>query len=1320
MAKINKVLARELLAAHTPRFFLFSPGVDSNILKLSKVAFPPTVLQEEKGKSSRKTDFMSGTVVLEKGPKGMSVVFSIDAAVKEERVRMLRKTLKENAGIQMPVEARKIVRGNAAGNPDDVPEQQTDAQAFWAVAIAVDEQIRALEVLHPKEGEKFRAKLALFVDAVKSAEAVNADVEYPTVPVQKLGALMERLPVKATSEQKHISEKAAFKRALDAFLPTVAKLEVMDARAHAALLPLFEDVRDRAEREKFVKATAKLAKVAAAFEKALGVALSSAEEPVPKGTGAKPGEHKALVRNVEALLNEADPLFEQVGKFGELRTMYARAVELGVALSFVEAAEILKTVKSDMSFMLTEHTVFTTRQGLLDSLFEQAEDLTGPKLHEPSLGSLRQLAAGGAALARKGRLEEAISGIQTVDQKVRELLTERSTFVEAAEETASLLHTAEGTLVPNDFDPLEAKYLSSFDTFEGGEAGKAYDAVTNAGADLKRALRAQGTATESGAKVTEMTTGASREARRLRFKLRMDAVQKALPTVKKSDPQLAGKLENGLALATALREKSLTQAEGELQKLVLLLEPLRRGVKQDGGNASAENGSAPTQPQTRADWTKQIDESGLLAKLKPGKELARGGYGAVFVLEPETPKNKNDPPGPSLVFKEALNEEGRAGIEEEVELYEKLGDHPNLVKCLGIREVKGRKGMIMEQVQGRTSDEFLQNMKSRLVSGAISQEEFWATIQYTIGKTMSALAHIHSKGLAHNDIKPGNVMVDEVTGDVKVIDVGEANALGRKVEGVANPIFQAPENVAGTGSSSQTDAFAAGGIAMGVLEGGQDASFHFGNRDVMEGTSRSDQSDAILAYGALLGDDADEAAVKQVSPDKAVRRVNAKGEDDPNGEILTQDPGKSASKSAFTEFMNAVMHPDPTRRLSPEQALNHPFLRDALLPDEAVKKLIQKTAKDTTSEQSKEKLGLSNKVSEKAYADTTVVTVRAALKTFAADQIEPNQLLTERQRFMDLRESNALSEGLMRLSVATLRTLVDRAVVKDGPAWFEQNRDLEAHEAVLRDLSSLVAPIDQALAALEKRIKAEGAGVAEDATLDEAAVEKRIEALGGVVRNIRLETSKLGNLTALPLADQAGGGLALRQRVIRAQAGVAAERAILARLAQALKDGGATREKTAALTSLSKSLANHIKALSEVGKEVEGMLGTIKERFQEETTRAESFGKAARHGRRALKTLVDNHKVAGRAHQAEATKPRDTADAAEAFQKTREEFDKLQDTYKLAVEKHRSDLQKIADVLTRLERSVGGAAPTGFADPAAALKALTDALTEYRDVLKTA
>ena len=70
------------------------------------------------------------------------------------------------------------------------------------------------------------------------------------------------------------------------------------------------------------------------------------------------------------------------------------------------------------------------------------------------------------------------------------------------------------------------------------------------------------------------------------------------------------------------------------------------------------------------------------------------------------------------------------------------------------------------------------------------------------------------------------------------------------------------------------------------------------------------------------------------------------GQDGGGNDIVAKTPqkvaGRSGANTAYTDFVNALMNPDPSQRLSPAKALEHPFLSDSIMDEEQAGKFLSK------------------------------------------------------------------------------------------------------------------------------------------------------------------------------------------------------------------------------------------------------------------------------------------------------------------------------------------------------------------------------------------
>lgn len=93
--------------------------------------------------------------------------------------------------------------------------------------------------------------------------------------------------------------------------------------------------------------------------------------------------------------------------------------------------------------------------------------------------------------------------------------------------------------------------------------------------------------------------------------------------------------------------------------------------------------------------------------------------------------------------------------------------HPNIVKYYGVRVRRNRiTGLVLE----KHPDTLLEHVKQRQ---AIDEDEVMEGLE-------SAVAHLHSLGLAHNDINPENIMVSQNKAPI-LIDFGSCQPFGKRL-----------------------------------------------------------------------------------------------------------------------------------------------------------------------------------------------------------------------------------------------------------------------------------------------------------------------------------------------------------------------------------------------------------------------------------------------------------------------------------------------------------------------------------------------------------
>ncbi len=191
----------------------------------------------------------------------------------------------------------------------------------------------------------------------------------------------------------------------------------------------------------------------------------------------------------------------------------------------------------------------------------------------------------------------------------------------------------------------------------------------------------------------------------------------------------------------------------------------------------------------------------VLDKIKDGSVgtvwLARDGRGHEFALKQLGPQHASD----SSQVRQ---------FEKEARLTQKL-DHPGIIKVHDYVAHKPQPFFVMEYFVSENLKVVLARFPERL-----HKREFQVLM-----KVADALAHVHSRGLIHKDVKPENVLVS-ASGDVRLIDFSLASTrwdrllhFGRKVQGT--PLYMAPEQIRGERGDARTDVYAFGVMMYELL-----------------------------------------------------------------------------------------------------------------------------------------------------------------------------------------------------------------------------------------------------------------------------------------------------------------------------------------------------------------------------------------------------------------------------------------------------------------------------------------------------------------------
>lgn len=192
--------------------------------------------------------------------------------------------------------------------------------------------------------------------------------------------------------------------------------------------------------------------------------------------------------------------------------------------------------------------------------------------------------------------------------------------------------------------------------------------------------------------------------------------------------------------------------------------------------------------------------------------VARGGMGTVYqAYLPDLDK---------VVALKALNVKAEDDVDLQRFMFEARSAarlrHPNIVPVHDIGQVGETRYFTMDLVQGKSLDLLVHT------NGTYDAHEA-ARIGRTLGK---ALAYAHAKGVIHRDIKPGNILVEDKSGEPYLTDFGLARTVESSQQltktgfAVGTPNYMAPEQATGSKDlDERADVYGVGALLYSIMTG---------------------------------------------------------------------------------------------------------------------------------------------------------------------------------------------------------------------------------------------------------------------------------------------------------------------------------------------------------------------------------------------------------------------------------------------------------------------------------------------------------------------
>ena len=225
---------------------------------------------------------------------------------------------------------------------------------------------------------------------------------------------------------------------------------------------------------------------------------------------------------------------------------------------------------------------------------------------------------------------------------------------------------------------------------------------------------------------------------------------------------------------------------GEPGTLTSLVDEVFRGSSDEGRNA----------------WAEGLSPGTALGRYDLIREVGRGGFGVVW-------EARDRELGRRVAVK--VIRVRRDGVPEkrllaEAEVAARLS-HPGIVTILDVGRNEKGAWLVQEFLSGRT-------LADRLDEGALPLRE---ALRVAIDLAR-ALAHAHAHGVVHRDLSGRNVFLCD-DGQVKLLDLGMAQAFGRRKPEGGTPDAMAPEQARGAPEDERVDVYSLGVLLYRMVSG---------------------------------------------------------------------------------------------------------------------------------------------------------------------------------------------------------------------------------------------------------------------------------------------------------------------------------------------------------------------------------------------------------------------------------------------------------------------------------------------------------------------
>jgi len=325
-------------------------------------------------------------------------------------------------------------------------------------------------------------------------------------------------------------------------------------------------------------------------------------------------------------------------------------------------------------------------------------------------------------------------------------------------------------------------------------------------------------------------------------------------------------------------------------------------------------------PKSTFDFSSQHLDSGDQQNYDIHYKLGKGKFGQVYLAT-------HKPTGDKVAFKLFLNTTEEKVLKE-INILQQLKDAPNFLKIRDIIKEEGDDGV----TRFATVFDYFEAKHYRTLFPTLTKKH----VKTFIYKALQTLEYAHRRGIMHRDIKPLNVMMNEDTYEVRVIDWGHSDFYFPDVEKsvrVASLHFKSPELLLGYAIHDYSlDIWSTGCLLAEMVF----LKMHFFQSEI-----RRPQKSVVMTKGEIktleFRDHLD--AIASVMGSEELREYAERYKDKMDLTILkyvgnydkvplesfTNDQNRHLVDDQVIDLLEKMLVFDHTRRLTAHEALKHPY-----------------------------------------------------------------------------------------------------------------------------------------------------------------------------------------------------------------------------------------------------------------------------------------------------------------------------------------------------------------------------------------------------------